>query len=81
MGKVGVAGEGYPLAIEEVFDGESVCKPGDLTGRMEGSQEVGRSDRQNVLYVVKKQLVLKNTGRFVQEHNCSSDEAISEPGI
>ncbi len=47
----------------------------------EARRSVGRSDRQNVLYVVKKQLVLKNTGRFVQEHNCSSDEAISEPGI
>jgi len=33
------------------------------------------TDRKNILYVVKKQLVLKNTGRFIQEHNCSSDEA------
>lgn len=29
--RTGVAGKGYPVAIKEVFDGETVCKPGDLT--------------------------------------------------
>ena len=31
MGKVGVAGKRYPVAIEEVSDDETVCKPGDIT--------------------------------------------------
>ncbi len=30
VGKVGVAGERYTVAMKEVFDGEAVCKPGDL---------------------------------------------------
>ena len=29
--RTGIAGERYPVAIKEVFDGEAICKPGDLT--------------------------------------------------
>jgi len=59
----------------EVSDGRTVGRS-DRQCRQKISVETESSGRQTECPVCGKEAVsLKNTDRFVQEHNCSSDEA------
>ncbi len=66
-------------SLEKISGEKILCREKSLERQ---TVQTDSADRQKECPVYGKEAVsLKNTGRFVQEHNCSLDEAISEPGI
>ena len=62
MGKVGVAGEGYPLAIKEVFDGKAVCNLIQLPGKERRRSHIKKLD--NIAKHLKKEHKLITEGYY-----------------